>query len=190
MPGETGDRIFFAKFVPITYEITYFLDLEIVDDPNLIYEYTYSDTQDVVLKLLPAVEGYFFAWYTEDDEIFLRIPAGTTGNLVLHGKYTQKFYDVAFYHDRGDLIGIIRNAPYGSQITLTMAFAGEPEHVEALKDLNEKIRLLGIEAINGEYFFAYLESNAAKLSGISPLSLLQSRLCAIIQVRIRSMLCF
>ena len=168
LPGETGDRIFFAKFVPITYEITYFLDLEIVDDPNLIYEYTYSDTQDVVLKLLPAVEGYFFAWYTEDDEIFLRIPAGTTGNLVLHGKYTQKFYDVAFYHDRGDLIGIIRNAPYGSQITLTMAFAGEPEHVEALKDLNEKIRLLGIEAINGEYFFAYLESNAAKLSGISP----------------------
>ena len=59
LPGETGDRIFFAKFVPITYEITHIsLIWKIVDDP-LIYEYTYSDTQDVVLKLLPAVEELF-----------------------------------------------------------------------------------------------------------------------------------
>lgn len=166
--GVTGDEIYYAKFVPITYSITYWNGLELVVDPNLIYEYTYSETEDVILRNLPEITGHTFTWVNANNETVTRIPAGMTGNLELYANYSVRYYDVSFYLDNGDLLGTIKNVAYGSEISLAMVFEGKQEFVDALIELIVNIAKLNQGVMTVEQFDLFLKENYVLLKDISP----------------------
>ncbi len=86
--GSTGNLVFYAKWTPIGYSITY---------------HTYGGTypagqynpdrytiEDAVTYLAPSLDGYFFVgWYTEAEggELTTGIASGNSGNVTVYARY-------------------------------------------------------------------------------------------------------
>jgi uncharacterized repeat protein (TIGR02543 family) len=85
--GSTGNKAFWAKWLVVSYTITYYLDggTNHISNPN-----TYTVAQSVTLQA-PTKQGFGGAWY--DNSLFegaaiTAIPLGSTGNRELWVKWT------------------------------------------------------------------------------------------------------
>ncbi|QEN05556.1 hypothetical protein EW093_12795 [Thiospirochaeta perfilievii] len=86
--GSTGNKVFYAKFTPITYSITYNLN----DGTNAANPATYTVETDTITLLNPTKTNYTFnGWYTTDDfsdSVVTSIAQGSTGNKVFYAKFS------------------------------------------------------------------------------------------------------
>lgn len=169
--GSIGSRNFYAKFELITYTITYHDEnWQPLNNPNLITEYTYSETEDVPLVLLPADIGIAFVWEDASGNYYIKISAGTVGDLELKATYIPISNDVSFYNENGVLIGTLYNVPYGTEISLETVFAGKPEYVQKLIELNLTIITCQQSDPFDLYTFqTYFAANYKTIAGISNL---------------------
>lgn len=98
--GSTGDKVFWAKWTPITYTITYLngttLELETDNDNRTSYN---IETPSFYIFDLER-RGYIFGgWYTNSS--FSGTPVtiintGSTGNRTLYSKWTLQSYDITY----------------------------------------------------------------------------------------------
>ena len=98
--GSTGDKVFWAKWTPITYTITYLngttLELETDNDNRTSYN---IETPSFYIFDLER-RGYTFGgWYTNSS--FSGTPVtiintGTYGNQTLYSKWTLQSYDITY----------------------------------------------------------------------------------------------
>lgn len=94
---STGDKVFYAKWKVINFQITYELDggTNNADNPNL---YTIED--DKIVLSNPTKDGYTFdGWYDENGEEVTGIPAGSTDNKVFYAKWEVINYSITYYVD-------------------------------------------------------------------------------------------
>ncbi|NCC85497.1 MAG: hypothetical protein EOM03_15425, partial [Clostridia bacterium] len=98
--GSTGNRIFYAKWTPLEYEIQYNLDGGTNSSSNLS---TYTiETSDLVLQA-PSRQGYTFGgWHRSSDfsgSPVLSIPKGSTGSVTLYAKWSKDIYQINYALD-------------------------------------------------------------------------------------------
>ncbi|MDD4000121.1 MAG: InlB B-repeat-containing protein [Bacilli bacterium] len=166
LTGSTGPRTYYALFEPITYPIYYYEGSNLINNPNLIWEYTYNEIDDLALVFLEKT-GHSFTWLDEEDNSVSAIPAGSMGVINLYANYSINSYDVSFYHESGELIGTLYNVLYGTEITLGMFLEGKPADVAKLIELNLNIIYLNQGIIAFADFQVYLQNNAAAIMDIS-----------------------
>ena len=98
--GSTGDKVFYAKWKVINYQITYVLDggTNAADNPT---EYDIEDDEIVLSD--PTKEGYkFLGWYDNaafEGEAVKNIPKGSTGDKVFYAKWEVINYSITYYVD-------------------------------------------------------------------------------------------
>lgn len=98
--GSTGDKTFYAKWIPETYTITYVIDgVENAIDPE-----TYT-IEDAVTLAAPTRDGYEFdGWYTNAEfngNKVTSIVAGTTGDTTFFAKWTPVEYSITYVLEEG-----------------------------------------------------------------------------------------
>jgi uncharacterized repeat protein (TIGR02543 family) len=94
---STGNKSFYAKWVPVTYTITYNLDggENAAENPA---SYT-VESGAVTLADPSKIEHSFLGWYTNADltgEAAASIPAGSTGNKTFWAKWTLRTYTITY----------------------------------------------------------------------------------------------
>jgi uncharacterized repeat protein (TIGR02543 family) len=167
--GTNGELIFYAKYNVNQYSITYYDGAVILDDPSLYYflfEYGDSFTLHSYSKIGYTFEG----WYANPEftgSAITSVESGVVNDLALYAKFTLNSYDVEFYTENGNLIDVIYGVNYGTVISLSDAFAGKPQQVDDLIELNTYIIYLNQGAIDSNTFSAYLQANAADLMAVS-----------------------
>jgi uncharacterized repeat protein (TIGR02543 family) len=118
--GSTGDKIFHAKWTPVTYAITYTLNngTNAVQNPA---DYT-IETPDITLAD-PSLAGYaFMGWYTEAEfeNPVTEIAQGSTGDRVFYAKWTPAY--TITYTLNGGINAVQNPAYYVSETTpITLA---------------------------------------------------------------------
>lgn len=98
--GSTGDKTFYAKWIPETYTITYVIDgVENAIDPE-----TYT-IEDAVTLAAPTRDGYEFdGWYTNAEfngNKVTSIVAGTIGDTTFFAKWTPVEYSITYVLEEG-----------------------------------------------------------------------------------------
>lgn len=88
--NEYGDKVFYAKWTPATYSITYNLDGGSFVTANPVSKYTYGTG----ISELPVAQkqGYNFIGWECDGQIINTITTADYGNKVLKAKYQLKEY--------------------------------------------------------------------------------------------------
>ena len=92
--GSTDNKVFYAKWTPEEYTITYNLD----GGTNAEGNPTKYDVEDDEIKLSdPTKEGYkFLGWYDEDGNKVTGIHAGSTGDKTFWAKWTPEEYTITY----------------------------------------------------------------------------------------------
>jgi uncharacterized repeat protein (TIGR02543 family) len=94
--GSTGNKTLYAKWVIVTYRISYKLNGGKLAGNNPT-SYTVNSNTITVKK--PTKNGYTFAgWYADPKykKKVVRIEKGSTGNKVLYAKWTVKKYTITY----------------------------------------------------------------------------------------------
>lgn len=104
--GSTGNKVFYAKWNPITYNIFYNLNGgEIVNNPT-----SYNAESDDIILLPTTRPGYtFVGWFTSDGVEVTMIPAGSTSDYNLNAIFTADIdpsikYVVTFVNAQGVIV--------------------------------------------------------------------------------------
>jgi len=109
--GSTGDKMFYAKWTPVVYTITY----ENVDGASgmggKLESYTVESlTEDYVLPT-PTKPGYVFEGWTEDGSAVTKLAVGSTGNKVYTANWAvDKWSDARDSLSGGDGIADYKQA--------------------------------------------------------------------------------
>ena len=137
------DTVFTAQYNvsnPKTYTVTLNTHNGVIAEGADVTSYTYSDTTSVPLPT-PTRTGFtFHGWfetetstvtepvgtgvddYVEEEEVFKEIAAGTTGNIVLHARWSPEEYALTLNTDGGTITsGEITSYSYGMGVTLPTA---------------------------------------------------------------------
>ena len=90
-----------AKFIPITYDITFDLDEGTAANPT-----SYTVESEAITLNNPVKTGYTFTGWsgtglTGEDNLSVTIPKGSTGNRTYKAHFSQNSYTVLFYTDGG-----------------------------------------------------------------------------------------
>lgn len=93
--GDTGNKIFYVKWSPIKYSITYHLEegMNSADNPD-----TYTVESTIPLKNA-SKDGFLFdGWYADDtfSKEIKSIPKGTSGSIDLYAKWIRGKYSIQF----------------------------------------------------------------------------------------------
>ena len=93
--GSTGDKTFYAKWIPVPYTIAYNIDGE----PAELTPNTYTAASATELAT-PTRDGYEFdGWYTNAEfngDKVTSIAAGTTGDTTFFAKWTANIYTITY----------------------------------------------------------------------------------------------
>jgi len=101
--GSSGDKALYAKWTPITYNLTYHLNsgtAPSVDNPA-----TYTIETSTITLNNPSRTGYTFAGWYDNSELtgsaITQIPLGSYGNKDLFANWTANTYTVTFQKQSG-----------------------------------------------------------------------------------------
>ena len=119
--GSYGDKEFFAKWNPIAYNITYYLN----GGYGLLDPLNYTIETPTIKLFMPTRTGYTFAgWYTNSSlsgSPVAEIPKGSIGNKTLWAKWSINTYTIMASSGPNGTISPTgrRYADYGSYLTFT-----------------------------------------------------------------------
>ena len=118
--GQTGNKVFYAKFTPVTYTITY-NNVEGAENTNPT-EYTYESAK---ITLVAATKDYytFGGWYLEDTFTtrVYQIDAKSYGNKEFYAKFTPVAYTITYNAQGGVHTNPDTYTVEDAKITLTEA---------------------------------------------------------------------
>ena len=99
--GSTGDKVFYAKWVPGAYTITYVMDGGTNAETNPT-SYT-VETETITLADATKAGYNFGGWYLDAEftEKVTQIVKGTTGNITLYAKFTIIEYTISYVLNGG-----------------------------------------------------------------------------------------
>ena len=99
--GDSGDKIFYAKWTPKAYKINYELNGGTQNPENLT---SYNiESSDIALKN-PTKEGYTFVGWFADESLtnkVEKIEAGSTGDKTFYAKWDVITYSISYELDGG-----------------------------------------------------------------------------------------
>lgn len=100
--GSYGNKVFYARWLPTEYTITYYLD----GGTNYAYNpATYNIEKATFSLAWPTKNGYAFnGWYENSDfsgSPLTQIPLGSSGNKVLYAKWTKLAFKITYNLDGG-----------------------------------------------------------------------------------------
>ena len=116
--GSSGNKTFYAKWTPTTYQITYELDggVNFVDAPS-----TYTIESPTISLQVPTRNGYIFeGWFENEDKetggIISSIPLGSSGAKTLYAKWSP----ISVTHVSADILnvsfeGMAEGVPFTSE---------------------------------------------------------------------------
>ena len=117
----TGDKVFYAKWEPISYSITYNVNEgTIMGTPQTAYYYG-----NVVTLPTPTRNGYTFGgWYNNSNLTGMEVTEISSldyGDKVFYAKWTANEYQVSLITDGGTIIyGDVTNYTYGTYTSLPL----------------------------------------------------------------------
>ena len=91
--GSTGNKTYYAKWIPVQYEITYVLN----GGTNGANPATYT-VEDTVQLVAPSKEHYEFAGWAEGNQITL----GSSGNKIFTAQWTPVEYEITLVLNGGE----------------------------------------------------------------------------------------
>ena len=101
--GSTGNRLYAAKFTPITYTITYNLDGGTNSTTN---PRTYTIESDTFTLTAPTKSGYEFTGWTgsngETQQKTVTITKGSTGNKTYTAHWKSVYYSITYNLNGGE----------------------------------------------------------------------------------------
>ena len=95
--GTIGNQILTAKYTPVEYTITYYLDGGMTTNPNA---YT-VETETIVLSDAVKDNYNFLGWFDSTGQQITEIVTGTTGNLELTARYVAIDYTIDYVLNGG-----------------------------------------------------------------------------------------
>lgn len=103
---ETGEKVFYAKWTPHSYSITYNLDSGTNADTNPA---SYTIESDTITLADPSKTGYnFLGWYSDAEFITAvsEIAKGTTGDKTFYAKWEAVNYAITYMDGKNAITGL------------------------------------------------------------------------------------
>jgi uncharacterized repeat protein (TIGR02543 family) len=96
--GSTGNKTLYAKWTPVTYTITYYLNDGANNTGNPA---SYTIESETITLAAAARDHYNFAGWYDDSEFnggaVTEIPQGSTGEVTLYAKWTPVDYPITYH---------------------------------------------------------------------------------------------